>query len=435
MVVGLAFNKAQWPGIILKSPFINLVYLLLTLSMAFSLKLADENITFGYFVALSYFGISAIIFLMFVFFYPNTGVSKTRPLAPERFGIFLIMMYFFSMFAIQFIFHNAGDLLTLFAYAFNAFVLLFIMPRLFIMLDLSLQRFLSFYLLFCGLIFFTQIWSLFFDSFFGLPTYSKDHYARFAGFPAVSGIFEHPSHASIVFSLGLISALYLIQKRAIRFGTLFFCLCLAGLFLSQGRVGLLGSVLVASYFLVFEARLRSSPLKLGTFAFFIFICLFCIIIFSETIEAYLRISQGSSGRVGAWLFALEFGVLQPWVGFGFGSPAEITAANEVYLRQLYGSQISGVGFHNSFINDFIQFGFLPPLMLLSIFLVSWVSCRNKAADVRIFLQSCILVCFVAVFFVGMSLGGVRIQSVFFTLLVGLCISPFGRHAPSTTEGS
>lgn len=391
--------------------------------LLYALKLSDVWQSLG--DVLATFQVAISISASFVFVY-NSGKSiPGYSLSKPPFIIFIL--FYATILSIQFVGHGADHFAELIAYTINAFFYMVIIPSVYVADSAVLKLLCRWLARFSIVLCFFSIISLFSDSFLGIPFYVKDNYAQFSGFPAVAGIFEHPSHIAIFFSYGMIASAYMRgrEKTHSKLWTLAMGSCVLGILLSQGRVGLISTAAFALPYLLLTLRRLKGPAANTLLAMMILLgTVIGIALLSEGtyILDFLRVSQGSSGRLGAWEFAMNYFVQKPFLGYGAHAQSEITTANEAILRGLYGSQIHDAGFHNSFIDTMIQYGgFAVTELILIILIGAWNAVRDKHED-RWTIFSLVLVSFLSMSFVGMSFGGARIQSIVHSFTVGMAIA-------------
>lgn len=346
-----------------------------------------------------------------------------------------LTLFFGGALFVEIVAHSGKGSLVILAYLVCGLFHSLVIPALLLDSERFRLRFFALVSVLCAFFAFSSIFSLFFDSLLGLPFYIKRNYEQYAGFPATAGLYEHPSHIAILLSYGVIISLYLFgQDRRFRWAA-FAALCVLGIFLSQGRIGLiflaaflllgLGSVLKRiSWRLLLAVRLGALiivPLAVAL-----------ALSYMDRILLFLRVSEGTSGRGGAWVFAASKIIEQPLLGYGQGFPPQLTAEFSWILRSFYGSSIDGVGFHNSFINLSLEFG----IIVTATFCFLLIYCSFRVFFVWRSLDQSLLiwilfVSWLALSFVGMSIGGLRLHVVIFSVSLGfVAIGPSrSREAP------
>ena len=417
--------------IISKPPFAYHILGTLVVSTIYSLAFVDVNPTIAITLALLQTGISLSAIMLFAI---TRGFRSFEfpYLAVLLFGGWTVFVFF-----IQILAHGGNHLPELIAYFINGCFFFIVLPILTLRYSEVLNLIFDFLIWACIFLALFSVLSLFSTSFLGLPFYVKDHYAVFGGFPAVAGLYEHPSHVAILFSYGTIASFfrfYTGHGRRRLHALIALAMCLLGIFLSQGRVGIISIALLSPFcmtILVYRGRGNFLYAAFFFLMFLSFVVLSAFVLYSDSILTFLRVSQGSSGRFGAWQFAALLILENPILGYGANSPSLITMQNEEVLRFFYRSQIHGVGFHNSFIDTAIEFGVVPLIWLIIIFLLSFSLPLFSRHFLRGLLLSMSLVSLLGVSFGGMSLGGIRLHSFLYTFFVGLSLMIGGSQQAST----
>lgn len=390
-----------------------------TLSFLYSLAATDESVVASTVLVVMQVTLSICGFLMFILLKPSApGGGVYQRLDRQYLFLLVLSFFFFTIILIQAFFHQSSGMPNLIAYLLNALTFSYFLAGYLCRSD-RLCLYLSRLLICYAVIFFcTQVINFFVDSLFGLKLYSKDNYSVYSGFKAVAGIFEHPSHLGIFYAYCFVLSLSLRVESKIYYYVGSF-VSLVGAFLTQGRGGLLAITLVLG--LMYLKKMGQKHTYMTYLGAVLGLCclVFVATYFYSYLTSYFRLDQGSSGRLGGWAFAFSLISESPYIGHGYGSPAELTERWTLLLRSDYGSQIEGAGFHNSFINLAVEYGLpatLTFLVLTAGSLIFGVAGNNRSSWNVLYLT---VVSLISMLFVGALPGGARLQTMLLTTFLGM----------------
>ncbi|MGE4303765.1 MAG: O-antigen ligase family protein [Novosphingobium sp.] len=299
--------------------------------------------------------------LLVGFFLLNTGAALKKVTLPISISYAILVLFFVLWLCNEFLLHRTSSVALITVYAVGAFLTAVVLPQTFF----ERRGYFNFFIwcvIFVGAVVGATgiLGSLGLNSLFGLPMFNKYGYARYASFPASSGILDYPETLGAQMALSFICALYMmVRSKPTPLLVLSTLLIAGGLITSQGRAAILGA-LVGIGAVVFAMRSRIPAAALVAIVVLLVLSpIYALNLISLLPGAgsYLRAETGLSGREGVWNFALFYIGEHPLRGYGFQSSNMYTAMHGDFLRR-HGFPAAGASFHNTFLTRAFENGIL-----------------------------------------------------------------------------
>ncbi len=375
-------------------------------------------------------GICLILLILFLIL--NSGAALQKINFPVIVAYFVVAVFFLLWISNEFLLHRNSSVALIAVYATGAFLTSIVIPQTFFECRGYFYHFLWSVTVVAAIIGATGIiGSLGLDSLFGLPIFNKYGYARYAAFPASSGILDFPETLGAQMALSLMCALYLgVKAKPTPFLIICIFLIVGGMIASQGRAAILGA-LVGIGAVVFALRSRVPAFVLVAIVVFLVLSpIYALNLISllPGADSFLRAETGLSGREGVWRFALFYIGEHPLRGYGLGSSNMYTAMHGDFLRR-HGFPVAGASFHNTFLTRAFENGVLASVAYVIVLLTAFyraASLVRKSKEAALTFAVLSVVLSISTFR-DINIGGMRQIVILSAVFVGIALQlPFRR---------